>query len=375
MKKFYFILAVFLCSYTGFSQNELVGEWYLDSFSIDSATYNNVYAFVNTIEFTDDIIYENYLEYSGSSTCNAFFGEYNSTSDTIEFSSLGSTLVDCYGEPRGTFEAIYFSLLSNNSTGSSAFSYVITGEGEEQILTLTNSNNSSIFYSKTNPNSILHSTWYLETVIEGGITYNVTAGSPSLTLQANPHPFFGTMTFAGEGVCNDYVGEYGMYYGNGDEMRITSMTPTTDLCEPPSTIETAYFSVLGDTSANLFKFEIINNGTNLVLTSVPDPLDRSVNALGDILILGTEALSVHDVDYNEIAIVKNPAKDQLELNIADDLLFQNLNYSIYSMEGKLMSKSKLNIKNIDVSAFTTGLYFINIGNEDKVISSLKFLKE
>lgn len=375
MKKFYFILAVFLCSYTGFSQNELVGEWYLDSFSIDSATYNNVYAFVNTIEFTEDIIFENYLEYGGSSTCNSFFGEYSSTSDTIEFSSLGSTLVDCYGEPRGTFEAIYFSLLSNNSAGSSTFSYVITGEGEEQILTLTNSNNNSIFYSKTNPNSILHSTWYLETVIEGGITYNVTSGSPSLTLQANPHPLFGTMSFDGEGVCNDYVGEYGMYYGHGDEMRITSFTPTTNTCDPPSGIEIAYFSVLGDTSANVFTFEIINNGQNLVLTSVPDPLDRSINALGDILILGMEELSVNDFEYNEIAIITNPVQDQLQLNIANDLLFQDLNYSIYNLEGKLMSTSKLNTENIDVSTFATGLYFINIENEDKAVFSLKFLKE
>ncbi|WP_178988761.1 META domain-containing protein [Winogradskyella schleiferi] len=375
MNKFYSILTVFLCSYIGFSQNELVGEWYLDSFSIDNATYNNVYAYVNTIDFTEDIIFENYLEYSGSSSCNYFFGEYTSTNNSIIFNGFGSSLIDCYNEPRGTFENMYFSLLYNNSTGSSEFSYDITGEGEAQILTLTNSNNSSIFYSKTNPNSILHSTWYLETVIEGGITYNVTSGSPSLTLQANPHPFFGTMTFAGEGVCNDYVGEYGMYYGHGDELRITSIAPNTVTCEPPSAIETAYFSVLGDTSANVFRFEIINNGANLVLTSVSDPLDRSVNALGDILIFGTEPLSIHDFDYNEITLFKNPIQDQLELNIADELLFQNLNYSIYSLEGKLMSKSKLNTINIEVSRFATGLYFINIENKDKVVFSLKFLKE
>lgn len=374
MKKIYLLILLI----TGFSyaQNTLIGEWYLDSFTIDNAAYNNVYAYINTIGFTEDVVFENYLEYNGSSSCNYFFGEYSATNNSVIFYSLGSSALDCYNEPRGTFEDMYFSLLSQNFSSSSEFSYSIEGTGEDQTLTLTNSNNDSIFYSKTQIPVNLQSTWYLETVIENGLTYNVSStNSPSITLQNDPHQFFGTMTFGGTGVCNDYIGEYGMYYGNGDEIRIMSFTPTTNICEPPSAIETAYFSVLGDTSANLFKFEITNNGDNLVLTSVPDVLDRSPNAVDDVIILGNESLSVNDFKNSDIAIIKNPVQDRLELSIADNLLFQNINYCIYSADGKLVSKSKLSRKNINTISFSAGLYFISFENKNGVLTTLKFVKK
>ncbi|MFK7833987.1 MAG: META domain-containing protein [Winogradskyella sp.] len=369
-------ISIILLFITGFSsaQNDLIGEWYLDSMLIDNATYNNVYPFVNNIIFSEDIAFENFLEYDGTSTCNAFFGYYISTTAEIEFYSLGMTAMDCGNAPRATFENIYFALLSNNFTESSAFTYVITGEGDNQTLILTNANGDKIFYNKQETTVSLHSTWYLDTVTENGTTFNgLSSNSPSLTLLNNVHPFFGSISFQGTGVCNDFEGDYNMYVNNGDNLRINNFIPTTNVCDPISALETAYFSILSNPEFNVFTFEITNNGDHLILTPTGD-LERSTD-INNSIVFRKQALSINEFDYNAIALIENPVKDQLELNIANNLLSQNLTYRIYSANGKLISKSRRYENGINVSTFSTGLYFISLETDNGVLTTLKFVKE
>ena len=91
--------------------------------------------------------------------------------------------------------------------------------------------------------------------------------------------------------------------------------------------------------------------------------------------MGNESLSVNDFKNSDIAIIKNPVQDRLELSIADNLLFQNINYCIYSADGKLVSKSKLSRKNINTISFSAGLYFISFENKNGVLTTLKFVKK
>jgi heat shock protein HslJ len=380
MNKALVTLSVFLISYFGFSQTDLIGEWYLESFTINGATYRNVYNFISTIEFTEDHTGLNDLEYHDSSTCNFYFGGYSVISGTINFNDLGMSAVDCSEYVSDAFENIYFTTLSDNFVFPSTFDYVIESSGNTQSLKLIKSNGDNIIYSKTNPEDVLHMTWYLQSISENGITYNISStDSPNLTFGTNVHPFFGSIPFSGLGDCNDFAGEYGMYFGNGDEIAIFNFTPTVNICDPVSNFENAYFSILGDTEANKFSFEIINDGENLVLTNVSDVMDRSANTVvnNDVLIFSREALSLNEfsLDIKEITIIDNPVKDKLDLKLVDNLLNQeDLNYTIYNIAGQLLLSSNLNKKTINVDFLSSGIYFIRF-KSNYGESVLKFVKK
>ncbi|MBU2927208.1 META domain-containing protein [Winogradskyella psychrotolerans] len=360
------------------SNEEIVDNWYLKSVTTNNgSTYYNVYNNL-PITFTNEIYYENYLGFTGSSACNSFGGEYILTDNEITIIETTHTLLDCYNQPNGIFDDLYLSVLTNNYTYPSVHSYEISGSGDEQTLTLSNSNGDSIVYQKTETNAILNRTWYLQTVSDNDTTYSAqSTESPSITIGLEADPFFDNISFNGTGVCNTFNGDYYIYQGDGDEINIDSFTPTTNICEPSSDFENAYFSILSDESVNTFGFEIINNGENLILTSITDDEGRSANDNSKVLSFSKEALSVNDFDYNanSIRIVKNPVEDQILLNFDDNLSFQNLKYTIFNLEGKLIFTSELTTTNIEVHHLLSGLYFINFSDSNNTLTTLKFVKK
>ena len=356
---------------------QIVDNWYLKSVTKNGATYNNVYGNL-PITFTDTNYSDNYLEFSASSSCNDINGSYSSTATEITINQSNITLLDCINQPNGIYENFYLSVLTNNYTYPSTHTYVIAGSGDEQTLTLTNSSGGTIVYQKTETNATLIRTWHLQAVTDNGITYNQqSTESPSLHFGFEPDIIFGSKPFDGTGVCNTFDGDYNIYLGNGDEINIVDFTPTTNVCEPPSDFENAYFSMFSDESANIYGFEIINNGENLILTSISEDGGRSTNDNSKILTFSKQVLSVNDFDYkaNLINIVKNPVEDQLLLNFSDNLTFQNLKYAIYNLEGKLISTSQLNEEKIDVNRLLSGLYFISFSDANSVLTTLKFVKK
>ncbi|MBO6880060.1 META domain-containing protein [Winogradskyella sp.] len=377
MNKVLLTLFIFLFSLYSFSQSDLIGEWYLESFTIDGATYNNVYQYVSTIQFTEDPNGVNNMEYNGSSTCNYYFGSYSATVDTINLYDLGMSAVDCSNLASGEFEDLYLSFLSNHYTYPSVFSYVVEGNGNDQTLTLTKSNGDTVAYSKTDPGAVLHRTWYLQSITENDITYNISStDSPSFSFGFNVDLFFGSIPFSGTGDCNDFTGEYRMYFGNGDEIRISNFTPTTNICNPTSDFETAYFSVLGDESANTFSFEIINNGDNLTLTSASGTGGRSMSAVGDVLIFSKQSLSINDYNnsVNAVTLKENPVENQLKLKVNANILLKDITYKIFSIDGKLVKTSNIIREIIDVSGMQSGIYFISF-LENNSMHTLKFIKK
>ncbi len=374
MKNIYLIFL--FISGLSFAQSELIGEWYLESFTIDGGTYTNVYSSLSNIEFTEDT--NNQMGYNGSSTCNYYFGGYSATTETISFNDLGFSASDCSDQVSGKFEDLYFTLLNNDFIFPNVFNYTIEGDGNTQSLTLTKPNGDIITYSKTDPEAVLHRTWYLYSVSENGITYNISStDTPTFILGSDVDVFFGSIHFSGTGDCNDFTGEYGIYFNNGDEIKIFNFTPTTNICNPASDFETAYFSVLGDETANTFSFELTNNGDNLILTNVPNTSGRSINTVGDVLTFSKQSLSTIDFNdlVNTISIFENPVEDQLRLRADNNILANDVIYNIYSIEGKLIESSSLKTNTINVSTIKTGVYFISFSSNDKVFKTLRFIKK
>ncbi|WP_179337718.1 META domain-containing protein [Winogradskyella ludwigii] len=356
---------------------QIVDNWYLKSVTKNGATYNNVYDNL-PITFTNTNDSDNYLEFSASSSCNYINGSYSSTDTEITINQATITLADCYNQPNGIYENLYLPVLTNNYTYPSIHSYVISGNGDEQTLTLSNANGDSIVYQKTETNAVLIRDWYLQAVTDNGITYNQqSTESPSLNFGSEPDIIFGLIPFDGTGVCNTFNGDYDIYLGNGDEIDILNFTPTTNVCDPSSDFENAYFSLLNDEPANTFSFEIINNGENLILTSLSASEDRSATDTNTVITFSKQVLSTTNFDRKTqlISIIKNPAEDNLLLEISDDLLFQNLKYSIFNTEGKLVSNSELNTTSINMNSLLSGLYFISFSADNGTIQTLKFVKK
>ncbi|EPR73691.1 hypothetical protein ADIWIN_1328 [Winogradskyella psychrotolerans RS-3] len=356
---------------------QIVDNWYLKSVTKNGATYNNIYGNL-PITFTDTNYSDNYLDFSASSSCNSINGSYSSSDTEIIINQTNITLADCHNQPNGIYENFYLPVLTNNYTYPSIHSYVIAGSGDEETLTLTNANGDSIVYQKAETNATLLRTWYLQSVTDNGTTYSQqSTESPTISIGSDTDPIFGSISFNGNGVCNTFNGDYNIYLGNGDKIDIATFTPTTNVCEPSSDFENAYFSMFSDDSANTFGFEIINNGENLILTSISDDGGRSTNDNSKVLSFSKQVLSVNDFDYkaNSISIVKNPVEDQLLLNFGDNLTFQNLKYTIFNLEGKLIFTSELTKANIDVNHLLSGVYFINFSDSNKTLTTLKFVKK
>lgn len=84
------------------------------------------------------------------------------------------------------------------------------------------------------------------------------------------------------------------------------------------------------------------------------------NLCGAPLVLPPNTASLDDNSINEIRIYPNPAKDQVEINIPENLLFED--YVILNLNGQIIQSGKAeNTKfTIDVSNLERGIYFLQI---------------
>ena len=87
------------------------------------------------------------------------------------------------------------------------------------------------------------------------------------------------------------------------------------------------------------------------------------------------ALGVSSQVYNAFSIHPNPAKNELFLNSNNN---GNLTLNIFNTTGKLLSTQKLELENqssIAISQLATGIYFLNIQDENGNTTIKKFIKE
>ena len=368
MKQLYIIIFLFITTLAS-SQNDLLNQWNLKYVVVNNVTYNNNYNDVTffQMEITEDSSNENQFIIYGSGACNDFFGTFTDNQNQLSFSDINFTLADCDLWPSVIFEGIYYNdFLNNISFFPDGFSYSITSTNGNQTLTLSDSEtgNLAVYGTLPSPN-ILTRTWYLSRIeIPGNPTIQIpSTESPSLTITNNINPTTFRTTAYGEGECNVFMSDYELTLNNGDNIQLLDFSPTLGFCD--SNYEDEYFIIIGNLTTNFSEFEIVNNGTTLNVTDL----------LGARLVFGDEPLSVSENELNafQISLKNNPVDSHLNLLINQSV--SELQYQIYSIDGKLINQAFLRSDSIEVEEFNSGLYFIRFSNELHQTQTIRFIKE
>lgn len=161
---------------------------------------------------------------------------------------------------------------------------------------------------------------------------------------------------------------------------------------------------ISNTEINVFEFELLLGGTcsNSQNTVFEDQyyndfleyqfLDRTysytieevgsekalilTNSYGDKAFYTNIYLAVNSFNNKTFSIYPNPSKDRLILSSNENNGI--LKIKIYNIEGKLLSNKSLKFEDkisIDVSNLSSGMYFLNIKDENGQIEVKKFIKE
>ena len=159
------------------------------------------------------------------------------------------------------------------------------------------------------------------------------------------------------------MSDYEITLNNGNSILLLDFSPTLAFCE--SDYESEYFNIIGFPPNNFCEFEIINDGSTLILTDL----------LGARLVFGDEPLSVseNEISTSLVSLKNNPVSSVINLSINQQV--NKLNYQIYSIEGKLVKDAVLNSDAINVDHLNSGLYFIRFTNEEHHVQTIKFIKQ
>ena len=84
------------------------------------------------------------------------------------------------------------------------------------------------------------------------------------------------------------------------------------------------------------------------------------------------ALSVIDETLADVSIYPNPVEDELQIKTAADVT--NKIATVFDVNGKRMSSSKLKTNTLDVSNLASGIYFLRLESEGRIIKR-KFIKK
>ncbi|OAD91753.1 hypothetical protein A7A78_10880 [Aequorivita soesokkakensis] len=204
--------------------------------------------------------------------------------------------------------------------------------------------------------------WYLYEVMstDEGTLYDVSLISPSIT------PYLRIsedLTYSGEGACNTFSGTYEFFPPN--DLSSISFIATTNDCgiQQHNWFEYDYFGFI----SNGFWFSITQDNGGKVL-SMSSPL------MG-YAIFKSYPLSTSDFQKNKFQLYPNPAKDKMFLSATNPT--ENLKVKIFNIEGKLLSSQTLALEkqtSIDVSNLSSGMYFLNIEDENGNTVVKKFIK-
>ncbi|MCB0398748.1 MAG: T9SS type A sorting domain-containing protein [Winogradskyella sp.] len=373
MKYLYTLISFFtLISLNTHSQSDLIGTWYLDYIIKEGVTYPNYYNSYNVfnLEFTNgsgDL--PGTLSFSSGHGCNASNGSYSVDTNEITINISATFLDDCFTRPYAIYEEIYYDELNCNSGLDCIQTYSITGTGDDQVLTLTNTDGNLLVFGKQAPTTLLVSTWWLHHIdIPGNPIIDIPVGDfPYLNLTDEIFislPLLPELDGVGE--CEAFNAKYGVSFNGANNLYILEFVETLSACATQD-YEGIYFEILGNDTTNFFEFEIIDDGSTLILTDL----------LGARLIFGDTTLSLDEYDVNEIdiSLLQNPVKDKLLLNIDNQLLLENIEYTIYSIDGKQVKSSNLNSDSINVEGLVSGVYFIHFNDKNSSAKSLKFIKK
>lgn len=173
------------------------------------------------------------------------------------------------------------------------------------------------------------------------------------------------LEFNGEGACNSFTGLY-EYYPSTNEMGAIEFMETGEDCglQLHNSFESSYFAFI----SGGFEYSVMQDGTGLVL--------NLTNGLFGYATFKNYPLSISDFSKNKLQLYPNPVKNELFLSSKNGA--GNLNVKIFNIEGKLLSTQTMEVANqtsINVSQLTSGIYFLNIEDENGNTIIKKFIKE
>lgn len=373
--KHYYLLFSFIVffSLNANSQTDLIGTWYLDYIVKDGITYPNYFndMTVFKIEFTNEVGWlPNSLGFSIGHGCETSQGIFIADAEEITFQGVTTLSFDCATKAHSQYNNLFFEEFDyDNSGNGSTHDYVVSGDGSDEVLTLTNLNSNSLVYKKQQPQGILVSTWWLHHIdIPGNPIIDIPEGdSPYLNLTNEifvPLPFLPELDGVGE--CESFNAKYSVSFNGANNLNISEFVETLSACATQA-YEGIYFEILRNDTTNFFEFEIIDDGSTLILTDL----------LGARLIFGDTSLSLDEYDENQydISLLQNPVEDKLILNLESQILSENIEYKIYSIDGKQVKSSILSSDSINVEDIVSGVYFISFAIEDSFARTLKFIKK
>lgn len=236
--------------------------------------------------------------------------------------------------------------------------------------------------------------WSREFVLEDfGITENYSITSGSFAIQDSS-------AAPGEGVTvNVYEIDAG-FPGTFDE---TLLLGSSNLINIPAYTERTIFTfafpnpilVSADTERILVEVRLSVQNQNVFIGGTMDSFDFSwwnplnnQSCLGDantyqttfdlgrpdlnyyITVTGDNVLSIDDLAEEAISIYPNPVQNQLLIDMPAE--FKVNEVIVYDINGKVMLKNN-SVDNLDVSSFSSGLYFLKISTPGRFISE-KFIK-
>lgn len=215
---------------------------------------------------------------------------------------------------------------------------------------------------------LFENTWYLQNVIiEGEDNF------PPYNDEVNNIPLDISIDQLSTQVCAPLIATLIEFSTVEDDFSITEFIQFgTDCFNQENQIyQSLYFNTFFQPQIvpRIFTYQIelgTNDSKSLIL----------INEEGNQAIYGNQPLATPDLLIPQFSIYPNPVKNHLFLSSKNDV--ENLNVKIFNMEGRLLSAQNLVLgsqTSVDVSNLSSGIYFLNIKDEEGRVKVLKFLKE
>ena len=227
---------------------------------------------------------------------------------------------------------------------------------------LTNSQETSSFFN--------YKTFKLEYFLKDGVREN-------LNLSPNDYPFPPEITFSKEentdllfasiaGYCNSTTAKYRLdtdYFevleGGGTTLRQCDGAEWTDIFTPLTG------NIYGQQPAKKVYFKISEDEKELHLWS-----DENHKLVFSEKVLSTEEIQLEKL----ISIYPNSVKDLITIDIKFNAI-KIVEALFYDHQGREVLKISENFKEINMSKFSSGIYFVKIKNKDGVTITKKIVKE
>jgi len=217
---------------------------------------------------------------------------------------------------------------------------------------------------------LFENTWYLQKVVIDGVDYFPPSNSEleTVNLEFVDHSnFYSMATYACSlisadvnDIDNQVIDIYDFYIIDGN-------------CTLPETIafEDLYFNDFYNWTVpdQIFGYVIESGAGNTEMLTL-------TNQQGDTAIYGNYLLAVENVDVPKFSLYPNPVKDKLFLTSTNNSI--KLKIKIFNIAGKLLSTQNFKFEkqaSIDVSQLATGIYFLNIQDENGNTEMKKIIKE